>query len=373
MSRLRGYRSRPACGPFNGGETFGHERHQRGTPTWACSSWETVFPKENLMTLPRLILVPTIALGLLAGQGVASAGFVGTTVSVGHYVPLDSTPYDGPYNLTVVSAGSSDGAVPDRKLLSPFLGCSPAYGVTVLDDSVVVDFVAAVNFTAGSPFHGLIVTNLIRPGSTASIVETDAHTSISYDGSTLKLDWQGLAVPAGATYTISFTAGDGSSFTVGAPCSAHPLGACTACSAGPSPLCAGVDAGSPAICPLAIGSADAAVDVPGAGPDVADVGPPDARGSGTGGAGGTAGAGGRDATTGSGGMTGAGGNPGSGGTTSGSGGAPADASADGGNRGASSGCGCDVAGRQSGQVAISLLALTGFASAIARRRRRDRG
>lgn len=91
-----------------------------------------------LIGVSSLILCPCIA---------RATGFEGSIVSIGHYVPQDSTPFDGPYNVLVLPAGS-DGGSADRKLLSANTSCTPSYGVTVAADSVTVDFVASVNFTA---------------------------------------------------------------------------------------------------------------------------------------------------------------------------------------------------------------------------------
>jgi MYXO-CTERM domain-containing protein len=205
----------------------------------------------------RLTVVLVATLLSFGVEPVALAGgFAGTTVSMGHYVPSEAVAFDGPYNVLVVSGGA-DGASPDRKVLSPFLGCDPGYGVTVLEDSVVVDFVGSVNFTAGAPFHGLIIRNLVRPGATISIVESNPHSTMSYDGSTLKLDWQGLGIPAGATYTITFTPGNGGTGALVTPCSTLPLGVCTTCSGGATPLCTGVQLDAGLVCPAA-GGIDAA-------------------------------------------------------------------------------------------------------------------
>jgi hypothetical protein len=76
--------------------------------------------------------------------------------------------------------------------------------VDIESDRVIVDFVDTVHFTAGPAFHGLVIAGLVSSG-TASIIETAPHRIFSYDGSTLKLDWQNLTVPNGATYTIVFT------------------------------------------------------------------------------------------------------------------------------------------------------------------------
>jgi len=160
----------------------------------------------------------------------AAGDFGGSLVSMGHYVPTDLTPYDGPYAVRVI-----DDSTEDRKVLTPFLGCAPGYGVNVEASSVVVDFVADVNFTAGDPFHGLIITNLVRPGATASVAATGPYTDFSYDGAVLKLDWQGNLVPSGSTYTITITPGTGTP----APtvCTSLGTGVCTIVDAGADPIC----------------------------------------------------------------------------------------------------------------------------------------
>jgi MYXO-CTERM domain-containing protein len=274
-----------------------------------------------------------------------SAGFVGTTVSVGHFLPMEDKAFDGPYDVMVTGA-DADGGSADRTMLSPFAGCQPGYGVSVFADSVVVDFVADVAFTAGNPFHGLIIQNLVRGGATASITETSPHTTFSYDGATLKLDWQGLSVPAGAKYTIAFTAGNGTGATETVVCSAGPLGMCTACDRGPAPLCQGVDAGTMPFCP------DAGVAPTGA-----------AGTNGAGGAGGTAGAAGADGAAG---VTGAAGSTGN-----------ADASGMAGSGGAGgsksgSGCSCATAPSERSSAFVLAAGLLALATIIFRRRRRPR-
>jgi MYXO-CTERM domain-containing protein len=186
-------------------------------------------------------------LGLsLAPRPSLAAGFVGSSVSMGHYVPQETTAFDGPYNVLVAAAGS-DGGSSDRLLLGPFAGCGKGYGVTVLDDAVVIDFIADVAFTAGSPFHGLVITNLVRIGATAALTG-GAYDTLSYDGSTLKLSWQGNSIAAGTTYTITFTQGVDGGTPLPTACSQGPLGACTPCDAGASPLCQGVMAGATPTC-----------------------------------------------------------------------------------------------------------------------------
>jgi len=321
-------------------------------------------------------------LSLCVGPAASAGGFAGTTVSMGHYVPSEAVAFDGPYNVLVVSGGA-DGAAPDRKVISPFLGCSPGYGVTVLEDSVVVDFVASVNFTAGTPFHGLIIKNLVRPGATISIVESSPHSTMSYDGSTLKLDWQGLGIPAGATYTITFTPGNGGTGALVTPCSALPLGVCTACAEGATPLCTGVQLDAGLVCPSSGIDAATGTDVKTGGVDAptadgmaakADGGAdaiavPDAKTGGVhtalvgtdsmiGGADAkTVGAdGGATSSTGGGGSPGGGGDSGLGGSNSG-------------GSQSSKGCSCAVGGHQSGG-GLTLVLLFGLLLALRRGRRR---
>lgn len=188
------------------------------------------------------VVTAAIALVLVtAAPGIARAqGFLGTTVAVGHHCCSGEAAFDGPYDVVVT--GQSD-----RILLSPFLGCTPGYGVTVLEDSVVIDFIASVNFTAGNPFHGLIVDNLNRAGSTAT-VSGGTPASFSYDGQTMKMNWQGQGVAAGTVFTVTFTPGSGAALST--PCSSIPLGQCTRCDAGATPLCAGVDAGGTPVCAI---------------------------------------------------------------------------------------------------------------------------
>jgi len=165
------------------------------------------------------------------GREAGGAGdFGGSLVSMGHYVPTDQTPFDGPYAVRVI-----DDSTEDRKVLTPFVGCVPGYGVNVEASSVVVDFVAEVNFTAGDPFHGLIITNLVRPGATGSVAATGPYTDFSYDGATLKLDWQGQDVPSGSTYTITITPGTGTPAST--VCTSLGTGVCTEADAGADPAC----------------------------------------------------------------------------------------------------------------------------------------
>jgi MYXO-CTERM domain-containing protein len=199
-----------------------------------------------------------------------AAGFVGSSVSMGHYVPQETTAFDGPYNV-LVAAADSDGGSSDRLLLGPFAGCGKGYGVTVLDDAVVIDFIADVAFTAGSPFHGLVITNLVRIGATAALTG-GAYDTLSYDGSTLKLSWQGNSIAAGTTYTITFTPEADGGTPLPTACSHGPLGACTPCDAGASPLCPGVMAGETPTCNITYSDAG-----PVEGPDSSD-GTPDAAG-----------------------------------------------------------------------------------------------
>ena len=138
---------------------------------------------------------------------VVGQGFIGQQVTVAHYVPTDTSLFDGPYQVTVTTNSS------DQVLVSPFADHSKGYGVTVLEDSVVINFIATVVFTAGPAYHGVIITNLVSCGI-PSITETAPHRIFSYDGNILKMDWQGITVPNGATYTITFTNAPFPGFTI---------------------------------------------------------------------------------------------------------------------------------------------------------------
>lgn len=142
-------------------------------------------------------ILPLGLVGLAAACPAVAQLFVGQHVTMGHYLPNDATVFDGPYAVTVAADAT------DRQLVSPFADHHKGYGVDIGADRVVIDFIGTVHFTAGPSFHGLVIHNLAT-GGTPTVIETAPHRLFAYDGSTLKIDWQNITVPNGATYTILF-------------------------------------------------------------------------------------------------------------------------------------------------------------------------
>jgi hypothetical protein len=138
------------------------------------------------------------AAGLALLVPVASANdFLGETITMGHYSPNVSTIFDGPYTTTIVNGTS------DEVFLTASLDRVTDYVVNVDQFTVTVDFLRSVNFTAGDPFHGLIISNLVSSDAWNFAATGNPYKAFSYDGSTLELNWQGNFVSAGSEYQLT--------------------------------------------------------------------------------------------------------------------------------------------------------------------------
>lgn len=148
-----------------------------------------------MKALRLMALLPGLAIAI----GVAHAqSFIGENITMGHYVPNDTTLYDGPYNVTVVAGPS------DTVDLTASLDRIKDYSVNVDAYSVTIDFLRDVDFTAGDPFHGLIIDNLTTTYKPTLVESGSGDSGFSYDGSTMMLNWQGVNVSSGSTYTVNF-------------------------------------------------------------------------------------------------------------------------------------------------------------------------
>ena len=146
------------------------------------------------MFAARISVILTLAAWTCSTQG---ADFSGQTVTIGHYFPAQNTVFDGTYQLTITSGSSP------LQALSPFADKHPGYTVGFSDNTLNISFLDNVDFSS-SPFHGLVVENLVCPDS-ASIQGTGPYSAFSYNGSTLALDWSGASVVQGVSYSVRFT------------------------------------------------------------------------------------------------------------------------------------------------------------------------
>lgn len=158
---------------------------------------------------------------LLGTGGTAWAALIGDTVTLTHRLPDQNTVFDGPYTVTV-AAGNAD-----RVLLDPFVAVQKGYGVDIEASSLTIDFIAAVEFTAGNPFHGLVVEGLdwvSQPGVIITGVEVTSNnldpTRVTFEDHLIRVNWQGLNVANGTVFTLELQ----TSHTVPEPASLALLG-----------------------------------------------------------------------------------------------------------------------------------------------------
>jgi hypothetical protein len=153
----------------------------------------------------RVVTLAAVLLVLAAGTP-AGATLVGDTVTISHFVPTQTALYYGPFSVTV-SAGAAD-----RVILDPFnletarslsLPTTRGYSVDLDAGKLTVGFLTTVNFTAGNPFHGLVI------GGVDDLITGLAVTSGNFDSSRvtfedhlLRINWQGLNVLNGSVFTF---------------------------------------------------------------------------------------------------------------------------------------------------------------------------
>jgi hypothetical protein len=136
-------------------------------------------------------------------EGHVQAGLIGDMVLVEHHYPTVGDVWDSEW--VQVQEGDAD-----RVLISPFEGHQPGYGVDLESTSIKIDFIASVNFTAGRPFHGLVVSNLDGLAGDFSITNAVVETNLTswtpnrltWDEHTIRLNWQGMGVPQGAYFNV---------------------------------------------------------------------------------------------------------------------------------------------------------------------------
>lgn len=153
-----------------------------------------------MKTIHRLSIYCTV---LTFSGVVVNAGLIGDKVLAEHYCPTLNDVWDSEW--VQVQQGNAD-----RVLLSPFAGHQKGYGVDVEDTSIKIDFIASVNFTAGNPFHGLVVSDMDGISGDLLIAEAIVESNFTswtpnrftWDAHTIRLDWQGLYVPQGTYFNI---------------------------------------------------------------------------------------------------------------------------------------------------------------------------
>jgi|LGOV01.1.fsa_nt_gb hypothetical protein len=154
-------------------------------------------------TLTAFLLVLSLILGI---SSVHAATLIGDMVILTHRCPDIDTIWDGPFEV-IVAEGSSD-----RVLLDPFGDDIKGYGVDLETSSIHIDFIESVGFTAGDPFHGLIVEDIDWVGMpNAVIMEVNVDTNFNgFDASRVtfgdhfvRINWQDLNVPTGSVFNIT--------------------------------------------------------------------------------------------------------------------------------------------------------------------------
>lgn len=162
-------------------------------------------PNGVKVTVSRVVLLATLLL-VLAWGAPAGATLVGDTVTISHYVPTQTALFYGPLSVTV-AAGTAD-----RVILDPFnletvrslsLPTPRGYGVNLDAGTLTVDFLTTVNFTAGNPFHGLVIEGVddLITGLTVASGTLDS-SRVTFEDHVLRINWQGLNVLNGTKFTF---------------------------------------------------------------------------------------------------------------------------------------------------------------------------
>ena len=155
---------------------------------------------------------------LIGMTGPLQASLIGDTVLLEH---CWTTPFDTPWDSAnvVVQAGNTDSTA-----ISAHTDHNPTYYVDMESDQILIDFIRYTAFTAGQPFHGLVVSDLDWPGMPGtSIIDVVVSTNfsgwnnsrINYGTDWVTIDWQGLNVSVGTYFNITLT----TSTPVPEPCS----------------------------------------------------------------------------------------------------------------------------------------------------------
>lgn len=148
------------------------------------------------------------ALILLGGASFAHAGLIGRELSVGYYYPEQSIPYDGAIEiLPTFIVGSGIESIVDVEGVTTI-------AVDVSDASILFDFTTALRGPRWEtvPFNGLVFNLLsgaplefisfsIDPSST---FEGFDLSRISFTGSEIAVNWQGLSYDSDTLLRINF-------------------------------------------------------------------------------------------------------------------------------------------------------------------------
>lgn len=158
----------------------------------------------------RLALVVVLCLGsaMLFADAAGAASMIGDEVSLSHRFPTMAVGdiFDGPYSVTV-AAGTGD-----RTALTASLDRVADYRVDAEADSIRIDFLDSVVFTAGTSFHGAVIEDIQCPDDpTWQITAVEVTSSMAAFGPSrvtfgpdwVAVNWQGLSVPNGATFDIT--------------------------------------------------------------------------------------------------------------------------------------------------------------------------
>ena len=162
--------------------------------------------KNRVLTFMTLT---TLSLVLLLGFGrrVVYATFIGDTILIEHHcctIPFGEI-WDS--HTVLVEAGNTD-----CTLVTAHTDHNPTYSVDVEASSFLVEFIRYTNFTAGNPFHGLVVSDLDWLGTpncviTGANVVTDfsewSDSRLDFGEDWVSLDWQGLNVPNGSYFNVT--------------------------------------------------------------------------------------------------------------------------------------------------------------------------
>lgn len=156
------------------------------------------------VTVSRVVMLATLLL-VLAWGAPAGATLAGDTVTIRRYVPTQTALSYGPLSVTV-AAGTADLVILDpflETVRSLSLPTPRGYGVNLDAGTFTVDFLTTVNFTAGNPFHGLVIEGVddLITGLTVASGTLDS-SRVTFEDHVLRIDWQGLNVLNGTKFTF---------------------------------------------------------------------------------------------------------------------------------------------------------------------------
>ena len=154
-------------------------------------------------SLPGLLVLLT-ALSLV--PVVSQAGLIGQTLSAEYYYPTHSTSYPG-----ALFSPSSFTVGPDQETVGDVEGVTQLF-VDFTSTALAVNFRTVLSDPTwtGSAFNGIMFTSLLPNGITGAAVDESTSIAgfdssrVSFTGSEIFLNWQGLSYLDGQNVKINF-------------------------------------------------------------------------------------------------------------------------------------------------------------------------